>query len=128
MHQVAQGGEAFVRALNRLRASGISVPAWVAQLPIAGKYLDLWWRANLSNDFAAQTLKSDGLNRHARWRAAGSPASLRSCADRAFLDTARWNTAVATARRLLGYPGIHLIGRNAHATRATVNCGDCGER
>jgi len=36
VHQLAQGSEAFVRALNRLRESGIAVPAWLAQLPVAG--------------------------------------------------------------------------------------------
>lgn len=49
VRQVAQASDAFVHVLDRLRESGVAVPAWLAQLPIAGKYLDLWWRANLSN-------------------------------------------------------------------------------
>jgi hypothetical protein len=49
VRQVAKGRDAFVHVLNRLRESGVVVPAWFAQLPIAGEYLDLWWRANLSN-------------------------------------------------------------------------------
>ena len=48
-HQIAQGSDAFVHALNHLRESAIPVPAWLAQLPVAGEYLDLWWRSNLSN-------------------------------------------------------------------------------
>src|SRR5258705_12709612 len=49
VHQIAQGSDAFARSLNQLQESGLPVPAWLAALPIAGKYLDLWWRANLSN-------------------------------------------------------------------------------
>ena len=36
VHQLAQGSEAFVRSINRLRESGIAVPAWLAQLPVVG--------------------------------------------------------------------------------------------
>jgi predicted PurR-regulated permease PerM len=49
VHQLAQGSEAFVRAFNRLRESGIAVPAWLAQLPVAGEYIEFWWRTNLGN-------------------------------------------------------------------------------
>ena len=28
----------------------LTVPGWVAQLPIAGEYLDRWWQTNLSNE------------------------------------------------------------------------------
>jgi hypothetical protein len=49
LHQIAQGSDAFARSLNQLQQSGIPVPAWLAQLPIAGEYLDLWWRTNLGN-------------------------------------------------------------------------------
>jgi hypothetical protein len=48
-HQIAQGSDAFVRSHNQLRESKIPFPGWLAQLPIAGAYLDLWWRTNLSN-------------------------------------------------------------------------------
>src|SRR3982074_2301996 len=49
VHQIAQGSEAFARSLNQLQESGIPVPVWLSRLPIAGEYLDLWWRSNLSN-------------------------------------------------------------------------------
>jgi predicted PurR-regulated permease PerM len=48
-HQIAQGSDAFARSLTQLQQSGIPVPAWLAQLPIAGEYLDPWWRTNLGN-------------------------------------------------------------------------------
>src|ERR1700735_1084950 len=49
VHQIAQGSDAFARSLNQLQQSGIPVPAWLARLPIAGEYLDLWWRKHLGN-------------------------------------------------------------------------------
>lgn len=49
VHQIAQGSDAFARSLNQLQQSGIPVPAWLARLPIAGEYLDPWWRTNLGN-------------------------------------------------------------------------------
>jgi predicted PurR-regulated permease PerM len=42
VHQIAQGSDAFVRSINQLQDSGIPVPGWLEQLPIAGRYLDLW--------------------------------------------------------------------------------------
>src|SRR5580704_4680823 len=49
VHQIAQGSDAFAHSLNKLQQSGIPVPAWLARLPIAGEYLDLWWRTNLGD-------------------------------------------------------------------------------
>src|ERR1700721_707425 len=49
VHQIAQGSDAFARSLNQLQESGLPVPAWLAELPIVGKYLELWCRAKLSN-------------------------------------------------------------------------------
>jgi predicted PurR-regulated permease PerM len=48
-HQIAQGSDTFAQSLNRLQESGIRVPVSLVRLPIAGEYLDVWWRANLSN-------------------------------------------------------------------------------
>ena len=49
VHQIVQGSDAFVHWVTQLRQEGIAVPSWVAQLPVAGEYLDRWWQANLSN-------------------------------------------------------------------------------
>src|ERR1700730_2451382 len=49
VHQITEGSDAFVLWVTKLRQDGIRVPGWVAQLPIAGEYLDGWWQANLSN-------------------------------------------------------------------------------
>jgi hypothetical protein len=31
-------------------AAGLPVQGWLAQLPIAGEYLDRWWQTNLSSN------------------------------------------------------------------------------
>ena len=49
VHQLTQGSEGFARWVTQLRAEGLPVPGSVAQLPIAGEYLDRWWQTNLSN-------------------------------------------------------------------------------
>src|SRR6266576_3969903 len=67
-HQIAQGSDAFVQALDQLRESGMPVPAWLAQLPIAGAYLDLWWRTNLSNpEFLVEWLRGVNIENITAW-------------------------------------------------------------
>jgi predicted PurR-regulated permease PerM len=132
VHQVAQGGEAFMGALSRLRASGISVPAWVAQLPIAGEYLDLWWRANLSNsEILMEWFRGVNLENLTTWTGTLGGALLHRLFHFSITlialslmlrdGTLLADRAIITARRMLGDPGIRLIGRIADATRATVN-------
>jgi hypothetical protein len=53
VHQITQGSDRSRRGATfraQLRQDGIPVPGWVAQLPIAGEYLDRWWQTNLSNE------------------------------------------------------------------------------
>src|SRR6201996_741894 len=131
-HQIAQGSDAFLRALNRLRENGIAVPVWLAQLPIAGQYLDLWWRANLSNpDILVEWLRGVNIENITSWTGALGGALVH----RLFLfaimlialflvlrDGARLaDRALTTAHHLLGDPGARLIYRIATAIRATVN-------
>src|SRR6195256_2013798 len=109
-HQIAQGSDAFVRSLNQLRESGIPLPGWLAQMPIAGAYLDLWWRTNLSSPggallhrlflFLITLIALLLLLRDGTWLA---------------------ERALATAERLLGNPGERLASKIADAIRATVN-------
>jgi predicted PurR-regulated permease PerM len=49
VHQIVQGSDAFVHWVTQLRQDEIPVPSWIAQLPVAGEYLERWWQANLSN-------------------------------------------------------------------------------
>ena len=131
-HQIAQESDAFLRALNRLRESGIAVPIWLAQLPIAGLYLDLWWRTNLSNpDILAEWLRGVNIENLTSWRGALGGALLHRLFLFAItlialflvLRDGAWlaDRALTTADRLLGDPGARLIGRIADAIRATVS-------
>jgi predicted PurR-regulated permease PerM len=132
VRQVAQGSDAFLHVLNRLRESGVVVPTWFAQLPIAGKYLDLWWRANLSNPEAlTELLRGVNIESLTNWTGTLGGALLHRLFHFAItlialslmLRDGTWlaDRAVVTARRLLGNPGTRLIGKIADATRATVN-------
>ena len=68
VHQIAQGSNAFARSLNQLQESGIPVPAWLGRLPIAGEYVDAWWRANLSNPEAlVEWLRSANTENITAW-------------------------------------------------------------
>ena len=131
-HQIAQGSDAFVRVLNQLRESGIPVPVWLAQLPIAGAYLDLWWRTNLSNpEVLVEWLRGVNIENLTAWTSILGGALLHRLllflitliALFLFLRDGTWlaDRALATAERLLGNPGERLASKIADAIRATVN-------
>jgi predicted PurR-regulated permease PerM len=131
-HQIAQGSDAFVRALNHLRESGIPVPSWLAQLPVAGEYLDLWWRSNLSNpEGLVVWFRGVNFETLTAWTSALGGALLHRLflfvialtALFLVLRDGAWlaDRAMATADRLLGDPGARLLSKVADATRATVN-------
>jgi predicted PurR-regulated permease PerM len=132
VHQIAQGSDAFVRSLNELRESGIPVPGWLAQLPIAGKYLDLWWRANLSNpEVQVEWLRGVNTENITAWTSTLGGALLHRLflflitliALFLVLRDGTWlaDHALATAGRLLGSPGELLLRKIVDAIRATVN-------
>jgi predicted PurR-regulated permease PerM len=131
-HQIAQGGDDFLRALNRLRETGIAVPIWLARLPIAGRYLDLWWRTNLSNpDVLVEWLRGVNIESLTSWTSALGGALLHRLFLFAIsllalflvLREGAWlaDRALTTADHLLGDPGARLVSRIAEAIRATVN-------
>ncbi|WP_094193615.1 AI-2E family transporter [Bradyrhizobium viridifuturi] len=131
-HQIAQGSDAFIRALNRLRESGIAVPGWLAQLPIAGQYLDRWWRTNLSNpDVLVGWLHGVNIENITSWTGALGGAlvhrlllfTITLIALFLVLRDGVWlaDRVLTTAGGLLGDPGTRLISRIADAIRATVN-------
>jgi predicted PurR-regulated permease PerM len=132
VHQIAQGSDAFVRWVSQLRRDGIPVPVWVAQLPIAGEYLDHWWQANLGNPKAmVEWLRGVNLESVTAWTSALGGALLHRLF--LFLITlvalfwmfrdGAWlaNRALATADHLLGYPGERLASKMAEAIRGAVN-------
>ena len=132
VHQIAQGSDAFARSLNQLQESGIPVPVWLAQLPVAGAYLDSWWRSNLSNpEVLVEWLRGVNIENLTAWTSTLGGALLHRLllflmtliALFLLLRDGAWlaDHALATAGRLLGNPGERLVSKIADATRATVN-------
>src|ERR1700730_5086094 len=132
VHQIAQGSDAFARSLNHLQESGIPVPDWLAQLPVAGAYLDPWWRTNLSNpEVLVEWLRGVNIENLTAWTRALGGALLHRLflfvialtALFLVLRDGTWlaDRAMATADRLLGDPGARLLSKIADAIRATVN-------
>jgi predicted PurR-regulated permease PerM len=131
VHQIAQGSDSLARLLNRLRESGIPVPAWLVRLPIAGEYLDVWWRTHFSNpDVLVQWLRGLSAENITAWTSRLGGALLQ----RLFLVLITlialfmlyrdgvWlaDRVLATAVRLLGNPGERLVRKIADTIRATV--------
>jgi predicted PurR-regulated permease PerM len=132
VHQIAQGSEAFGRWINQLRDNGLPVPSWVAQLPIAGEYIDHWWQANLSNPGAVvEWLRGLNIESITAWTSALGGVLLHRLflflvmliALFPLLRDGPWlaDRALALADILLGAPGERLASKIADATRGTVN-------
>jgi predicted PurR-regulated permease PerM len=132
VHQIAHGSDAFARSLNQLQQSGIPVPAWLARLPIAGEYLDLWWRTNLGNpEVLVDWLRGVNTENITAWTSTLGGALLHRLVLFVFtlialflvLRDGAWlaDRALATAGHLLGHPGQRLARKIADAIRATVS-------
>ena len=132
VHQITQGSDAFVLWVTKLRQDGIRVPGWVAQLPIAGEYLDGWWQANLSNPRAVvEWLRGVNMESLTAWTSALGGELLHRLF--LFLITlmalflmfreGEWlaDRLLDTVDRLLGDPGERLASTIADAIRGTVN-------
>jgi predicted PurR-regulated permease PerM len=131
-HQIAQGSDTFAQSLNRLHESGITVPVWLVRLPIAGEYLDVWWRANLSNpDVLEEWLRGVNTESITAWTSTLGGALLHRLflflitliALFLVLRDGLWlaDHALAIAGRTLGSAGERLVRKIADAIRATVN-------
>src|ERR1700730_9770603 len=132
VHQITQGSDAFVVWVTKLRSDRIRVPGWVAQLPIAGEYLDGWWQANLSNPRAVvEWLRGVNMENVTAWTSALGGELLHRLF--LFLITlmalflmfrdGAWlaDRVLATTDHLLGNPGERLASKMAEAIRGTVN-------
>lgn len=130
-HEIAREGEQIMRWINQLRETGIPVPDWVAQVPIAGTYVEGWWHANLTDP---QKIKS-----WLEWFESGGSADWASVfgsqlVHRIFmlfvallalfvlLRHGPWlaRRVLDTSDRLLGDPGERLASKMADAARGTV--------
>lgn len=132
VHQIAQGSDDFARWVSQLQENGLAVPNWVAQLPVAGEYLDRWWQANLSNPKnMVEWLRGINLQSITAWTSALGGALLHRLflflitliALFVMLRDGAWlaDRALAAADLLLGDPGERLASKIADAIRGTVN-------
>jgi len=120
------------RSINCRRVARRSRP-WLAQLPIAGAYLDLWWRSNLGNpEVLVEWLRGVNIEDLTAWTSTLGGALFHRLflfvitliALFLVLRDGTWlaDRTLATAERLLGNPGARLVSKVADATRAaTVN-------
>ena len=131
-HQIARQGDATFAWIAQSRESGIAIPAWVSQLPIAAETMQRWWEQNLAKPAAAASwFKSINAEKVAEWTTAfGSQLLHRGfmfflclIALFSFLRHGGWisDRLLDTADRLLGDPGERLAGKMVDAVRGTVN-------
>ncbi len=130
--QAAEEGDRLLKWITRLRESGIAVPQWLAQLPIAGGFAARWWQANLADPAGARALlgifNQESL---AAWiQALGGQLIHRLflflialLALSVLLRHGAWLTGrvLDTADRVLGDPGERLASKMVDAVRGTVN-------
>jgi predicted PurR-regulated permease PerM len=128
--QLARQGQAFVTWVNQARESGIPVPAWLAQVPVAADSAQQLWAQNLSDPKAAGAwFQSVNVDKATEWTSAlGGQLLHRSLmflvclvALFVFLRHGRWLSArlLDTADRVFGDPGEHLASKMVEAVRGT---------
>jgi predicted PurR-regulated permease PerM len=131
-HQIAQQSEAIINGITQAGESGIPLPGWIAQLPIAAESVQQWWRDNLSEPRAAagwfQRFNADTV---VAWlKALGGQLLHRAflffislIALFALLRHGAWiaNRALDTADHIFGDPGERLASRLIEAVRGSVN-------
>jgi predicted PurR-regulated permease PerM len=131
-HQIARQGDATFAWIVQSRESGIAIPSWVAELPIAAEIVQQWWERNLSDPAAAASwFKSINAEKAAEWTSAlGSQILHRGfmfflclIALFGFLRHGAWisDRLLDTADRILGDPGERLASKMVGAVRGTVN-------
>lgn len=49
VHELGKESDRTLHAITELRQSGLAVPVWLAQIPLAGRYASDWWQANLAD-------------------------------------------------------------------------------
>jgi predicted PurR-regulated permease PerM len=132
MDQIALGSRFFASTLSELQESGLPVPSWLARLPMAGEYLDTWWRNNLGNpQNLREWLGHLNIESITAWARVLSGAVLQGLFHFSIMLLAlffflRRGLKLATllliaAERLFGEPGVRLATTIADSVRATVN-------
>ena len=130
-HQIARQGDTTIAWIAQSRQSGIAIPSWVAQLPIAAEMVRQWWEQNLSEPAAAASwLKSINAETMVEWTGSlggqilhrGFMFFLCLIALFGFLRHGAWisDRLLDTADRILGDPGERLASKMVDAVRGTV--------
>ena len=130
--QIAQQGNTFYAWVAQARDSGVPVPGWVGQLPIAAEGAKQLWAQNLTDPKAAtDLLKSFNVDRAMEWTGALGGQLLHRAvmflvcliALFGFLRHGAWIAArlLDTADRILGDPGERLASKMVDAVRGTLN-------
>jgi predicted PurR-regulated permease PerM len=130
IHGMARESADIVHWITQLRDTGIAVPDWVAQLPIAGEHAVNWWRNNLSDPQAAIAWFPDGESVAGWMKAIGGQLLHRVLmffvaliALFVLLRNGAWmgERFLETADRILGDPGERLASKLVEAVRGTLN-------
>jgi hypothetical protein len=130
IHEISREPSEIIGWIARLRDTGIAVPGWVAQLPVASEFAVEWWRKNLSDPRAAGAWFPDADSVSGWMTAFGGQLLHRIfmffIALTALYELLRhgpWigERALGTADRILGDPGERLASRMVEAVRGTVN-------
>ena len=130
IHGMARESADIVHWITQLRDTGIAVPDWVAQLPVAGEHAVTWWRTNLSDPQAASAWFPDGESAAGWMKAIGGQLLHRVfmffialSALFVLLRHGRWmgERVLDTADRILGDPGERLASKLVEAIRGTMN-------
>jgi predicted PurR-regulated permease PerM len=130
IHGMARESADIVHWITQLRDTGIAVPDWVAQLPIAGEHAVNWWRNNLSDPQAASAWFPDGESAAGWMKAIGGQLLHRVLmffvalmALFVLLRNGTWmgERFLEMADRILGDPGERLASKLVEAVRGTLN-------
>ena len=130
-HKFGQESERIVQWVTQLRESGVPVPGWLVQMPLAGDYVAQWWSTNLADPKGASALLGNiNQDTAAQWtRAFGGQLLHRLLhffialvALFFLLRDGPWiaGRVLDTADRLLGDPGERLASKMVEAVRGTV--------
>jgi predicted PurR-regulated permease PerM len=130
IHGMARESADIVNWITQLRDTGIAVPDWVVQLPIAGEHAVNWWRNNLSDPQAASAWFPDGESAAGWMKAIGGQLLHRVLmffvalmALFVLLRNGAWmgERFLEMADRILGDPGERLASKLVEAVRGTLN-------
>jgi predicted PurR-regulated permease PerM len=131
-HQIAQQSQTIVSWMAQARDNGMPVPSWIGQSPVAGDFLQQWWRENLTApDAAAGWFDRFNAEAAVEWsKALGGQLLHRTLMSLisllalfVMLRNGEWLAARAleTAERVFGDPAERLAQKMVGAIRGSVN-------